>query len=434
MASSYDTDVAVLGAGMGGLAAALSLAKAGRSVVLLDRSEPPWRRVGESFDWETPRFLEDLGLDLEKLVEKRALAPKPGVIVWSNSTHRSNDTYLIPPPSYMRLVRRPVVTFHGNRELLDSVLLDEALKAGAQFRVDRVKEVSIEGERVESIELAEGGKLRARFLIDASGRTGLITRAAGIRYRYLSEQMVSLYRRYSHSYDHKGTRVYCLDQGKHFTWAWNIHVDDETTDLGIVVSAECFKELRDQEGSKEAVFWRIIDEIPALEEFRDRSRASQELHACSFRNYVGDRSSGENWIAVGESAFLVDPISSAGVTVALRSARFASMLIGEALDSRKPFLCRKSCRQYHRRVLIQVTAVNTLVNRLKQHRRLWNYVGMSVYTRLLTLVQWHINWLSSTVDLRSRPGHALFYCFQRSLVFTVTQTLHLLERMAPREA
>src|SRR5438045_668212 len=45
---------------------------------------------------------------------------------------------------------------------------------------------------------------------------------------------------------------------------------------------------------------------------------------CSFQDMVAHQSAGENWIAIGEAAFVVDAILSSGVTLALRTGFFAA--------------------------------------------------------------------------------------------------------------
>jgi len=56
-----DYDVAIAGAGLGGLAASIFLRRAGLSVVCVEPDPFPRARVGESLDWSSPRLLEALG-------------------------------------------------------------------------------------------------------------------------------------------------------------------------------------------------------------------------------------------------------------------------------------------------------------------------------------------------------------------------------------
>ena len=55
-------DVAIIGAGIAGVAASIFLRQAGRSVVCLDARPYPHHQVGESLDWSSPGLLRRVGL------------------------------------------------------------------------------------------------------------------------------------------------------------------------------------------------------------------------------------------------------------------------------------------------------------------------------------------------------------------------------------
>ena len=55
-------DVAVIGAGIAGLAACILLRQAGLDVVCLDAHAYPHHKVGESLDWSSPGLLARLNM------------------------------------------------------------------------------------------------------------------------------------------------------------------------------------------------------------------------------------------------------------------------------------------------------------------------------------------------------------------------------------
>ena len=74
-------DVVVAGGGVGGLALATRLARQGRRVAVVERTEFGTFRVGESLDWEAPVFLERLGFDIERWVAEGKATWKGGAVV-----------------------------------------------------------------------------------------------------------------------------------------------------------------------------------------------------------------------------------------------------------------------------------------------------------------------------------------------------------------
>lgn len=61
-------DVAIIGAGIAGLAASVWLRQAGMRVVCLDPRRYPQRKVGESLDWSSPGLLRRVGIDTDALI------------------------------------------------------------------------------------------------------------------------------------------------------------------------------------------------------------------------------------------------------------------------------------------------------------------------------------------------------------------------------
>lgn len=418
--------VAILGAGIGGLAAGILLSKHGWRVTVIEKDSPPWSRPGESFDWEAPQFLEQLGFNLEELEQQEILTSKPGVIIWSNGRHTKNVAELFPPVSYLNFMNRPECTLHGNRHKLDVKLLEKCEQFGTRFISRKIKKVHMIGDRVQMVELAGGEIINAKYYIDASGTAGLVTKTAGVRYKFYGEKMISLYRRHEHDYDGRGTRLYLLDKGKHVIWYWNIHVGPHTTDIGIVIPSSYYISDKLKELTTEEAYWKLLNQVPPLAEIVDGSGKAGTLNTCGFRNYVAERATGENWIAVGESAFSIEPITAGGVTAALRAGKSAASIIDEALQNGDRSLKVSSRKRYYNRISLQVEFVNNITQTLWKYHRLWNFIGLPHYARMLTLPQWHINWLTSTIDIRSTPGLLFIIAIKYLLLGTVRAILYTL--------
>ncbi|MBA2934331.1 NAD(P)-binding protein [Sphingomonas sp. CGMCC 1.13654] len=126
------SEIAIVGGGLAGGAAATLLARESRRVILLERdAEPAHRICGEFISGDAAAMLDRLGLDLERLGATRM-----------DRMRIVSETRTITAPL-------PFAAFGLTRKRLDSALLDLAAAAGA--RIERgVAARKIEGRRVES--------------------------------------------------------------------------------------------------------------------------------------------------------------------------------------------------------------------------------------------------------------------------------------------
>jgi menaquinone-9 beta-reductase len=161
-------DVAVIGAGPAGSAAALVLARAGARVALVDKTRfPRDKACGDLVGPRGMQVLHDLGVRLagaEPVGDMRVVGP----------TGRS-----------VRLPCRAGRTYPGHgvalpRVVLDQTLREAALDAGCVGHTGRAGAQLRDDGRLAGFELSDGTKLHADVVIGADGAMSRVASAAGL--------------------------------------------------------------------------------------------------------------------------------------------------------------------------------------------------------------------------------------------------------------
>ncbi len=161
-------DVAVVGAGPAGTAAAITLARAGRRVVLLDRSSfPRDKYCGDGLTTGALRLLEHLGLEPSSIASWQAA---------SNLVIRAPGGLEVSYP----FSRRSQFAATAQRWDLDEALVKLAREAGAEVLEGCACEgLTTNADRVV-LKLATSGRLQARYAIAADGMWSPVRRMLGL--------------------------------------------------------------------------------------------------------------------------------------------------------------------------------------------------------------------------------------------------------------
>ncbi|MGH9136484.1 MAG: NAD(P)/FAD-dependent oxidoreductase [Acidimicrobiales bacterium] len=162
------TDFVVVGGGPAGVAAAITLARAGREVVLVDKARFPRDKCcGDGLTASALRMLEELGLDP---AEVASWHPVDDVVVRSPSGRET--TFPLPrgQGQFAAVARRAD---------LDSAFLDVARKAGVDVRDGHaVTGVRQDAERV-TLAVEGVGELVAAYVVAADGMWSPVRKLAG---------------------------------------------------------------------------------------------------------------------------------------------------------------------------------------------------------------------------------------------------------------
>jgi hypothetical protein len=157
-----------------------------------------------------------------------------------------------------------------------------------------------------------------------------------------------------------------------------------------------------------------------------------ELWTCSFQNMVSHRSAGENWIAVGEAAFVVDAILSSGFTMALRTGFFASDIVAEALAAGARELSPLRRRIYHEKTAAQIRTIDGLIDVLWYRGRLREHYSLLLNVVSILFFNFNLNHLHPRFTPRGRLGLAALRGLHGGIDRFVGVYDRLLHRLARR--
>lgn len=274
-------DAAIVGGGPAASVIAMLLARAGRSCVILERGDDTGDKPGESLPPSARPLLEQLGL--WDALEADGHRPCHGNRSSWGSDAVDEMPFLFSPYGH---------GWHLDRRRFEQLLATRAVEAGAQRRTrTRVAEGSRD-DGVWHLRCDDGTTVDARFAVDATGRASWLARRAGAT-RIVDDTLVAYV-----SFEGGEPRdSFTFVEARETGWQYTAPIPD-----GRVVT-----------------MFVTDPSIP----FEPRTGA-RRVDASSIRL---DRVTGEGWLAIGDAAAALDPLSSHGLGSALAGAIEAARAI-----------------------------------------------------------------------------------------------------------
>jgi len=307
-------DAVVIGGGPAGAAAAAHLARHQRRVLVVERERFPRFHIGESLIPETNRHLARIGV-LETIAAAGFPVKRGAILLSGDGDHESYADF-----SQAQGVDR-VTTWEVPRHRFDQILLHHAGDCGAEVcEATRATAVDFADDGVAvTVRSEESGErtVRARTVIDASGRDGFLAKRLKLRRFDPELRHVGIHAWYEGVEppppDCAGdVRLVSLARG---AWGWLIPLDGQRTSVGVVVSRERHATLPTE--SPERCLEILLAEIPAVVPLLAGARRVSDVrvegdYSYATRSYAGDR-----WLLAGDAGSFLDPVFSTGVLLAL---------------------------------------------------------------------------------------------------------------------
>jgi len=323
-------DVAIIGAGPAGAVAAALLARAGRSVLVLERQHFPRFSIGESLLPQSMAFLEEAGM-LQAVVE-------------AGFQHKNGASFVCGDKTSSYDFRDKHsdgwgTTYQVERAVFDQLLIGRAADQGVCVRFGHTVHSMAPGE-APVLEVAdEAGRtyrVAPRFVLDASGFGRVLPRLLGLETPSRMAQRAALF---SHVQD--GLPAGSTDRDKicvavhperRDVWYWMIPLAGGRTSIGCVADA-AFLEV--PESQREAKLRELMRAEPTIARLLGNAPFVMPVNRIGGYSANVERLHGPGFALLGNAGEFLDPVFSSGVTIALRSAHLAAQTLLRQLDGER---------------------------------------------------------------------------------------------------
>jgi flavin-dependent dehydrogenase len=323
---AIECDVLVVGGGPGGSTAATLLCKQGLRVVQLEKDRHPRFHIGESLLPANLPILDALGV----MGTVRAL----GVLKLGADFPPQDGNY---QTFHFRrsLGGTPPHAFQVQREEFDQMLFEHARASGVDAR-ENVKVEKVElggvGQVLAHAKDAAGAALtiRAKYLVDASGRDTLVGNALKLKRKNDAHQSAAIFAHFTGVEARPGDdagniSIYNFEHG----WCWFIPLREGVMSIGCVCRPEYLKQRR---GRNEEFLLATLALMPDAVRRMQGATMVSDVRVTGNSSYTCERMHGPGWVMVGDAWAFVDPVFSSGVYLAMHSGKQAAAMVGAALD------------------------------------------------------------------------------------------------------
>ncbi len=314
-------DVLILGAGPAGSVTAGLLAKAGYKVAILEKSGFEKSRVGESLAPGVKPLLQSLKLWDQFM----ALNPLPSYgtqSAWGNSN----------PEMHSHMLTVQGNGWHIDRLALDKMLASEAEKAGVKLITDcRLLNCSYEEKHGFQSKVWHSDNehiIVSKFMIDASGRNAFLATRLGAE-RIVFDRLVGIAAQFYD--DDASTHLYTMVEATEDGWWYSAPVSQNRSVAMLMTDGD----FGVKKGLDRLPIWQQAlntTDTTAKRFNGQKLKWGPTIFSAVSQRVIRQPADNRPWLAVGDAALAVDPISGSGVIRALNTAKEAVSVVIAALN------------------------------------------------------------------------------------------------------
>jgi flavin-dependent dehydrogenase len=315
--ASGESSVAVIGAGPAGSAAARLLASWGHDVVVFARRGGNERALGESLPPSCVVLLERLGIT--GLDAAGFLRSSGNTVRWGSGEER---------------VEQFAQGLHGyqvDRAAFDAFLVQQAKGAGADVRAGSNVTAIRRGDGA-TVQYEKEGKsesLTARWVLDCSGRTGIVARD-GWRQPEPAARTTAIVAVWERDDEWPTPQPsHTLVESTEDGWAWSVPVSRRRRYVTLMVDPT-ITPVASREGLDRAYLEQLA-RTRSLSSLVEGAARVGPVFARDASPYTARTFGEAGTLLVGDAASFVDPLSSFGIKKALASAWLASVVVHSIL-------------------------------------------------------------------------------------------------------
>jgi flavin-dependent dehydrogenase len=339
-------DVLVIGGGPAGSTAAAMLARMGHKVIALEKDRHPRFHIGESLLPMNLPLFERLGV-MEKV--KAIGVFKPGADFEADN-ERGYNTY-----AFARaLGNSPPHAYQVWRQEFDKMLYDHARECGADAREGHeVRQVVQQSARESLIDVAtdtgETYQIRARYVMDASGRDAFLSSKKKLKRKNDEHQSAAIFGHFLGAERRQGEdagniSIYRFEHG----WMWMIPLPDSVMSIGAVCRPAYLKQRKGRKVEFLLETLRMNDQL--WQRVERAELIDNEVRVTGNYSYDSTCMGGPGWVLIGDAFAFLDPVFSSGVYLAMSGAEQAVAVVDESLrhPQREAQLLRRLERRQRR--------------------------------------------------------------------------------------